>query len=98
MFNIASEKMRFKGANMPGADPGFFLGGGALVSCSISTPINLIVFFFAEYQLKTADHLRGGGGCVYIYIYIYIYKQIHPGNSPLDPEQCYTIKERFNSQ
>ena len=76
MFNIASEKMRFKGANMPGADPGFFLGGGALVSCSISTPINLIVFFFAEYQLKTADHLRGGGGCVYIYIYIYINKSI----------------------
>ena len=34
----------------PGADPGFFLGGGALVSCSTSTPINLIVFFLAEYQ------------------------------------------------
>ena len=33
-----------------GADPGFFLGGGALVSCSTSTPINHIVFFFAEYQ------------------------------------------------
>ena len=33
-----------------GADPGFFLGGGALVSCSFSTPINHIVFF-AEYQL-----------------------------------------------
>ena len=33
------------------ADPGFFLGGGALVSCSTSTPINHIVFFFAEYQL-----------------------------------------------
>ena len=32
-----------------GADPGFFLGGGALVSCSTSTPINHIVF--AEYQL-----------------------------------------------
>ena len=31
-----------------GADPGFFLGGGALVSCSTSTPINHIVFF-AEY-------------------------------------------------
>ena len=29
----------------PGADPGFFLGGGALVSCSTSTPINYIVFF-----------------------------------------------------
>ena len=34
-----------------GADPGFFLGGGALVSCYTSTPINHIVFFFAEYQL-----------------------------------------------
>ena len=30
-----------------GADPGFFLGGGALVSCFTSTPINHI----AEYQL-----------------------------------------------
>ena len=27
-----------------GAEPGFFLGGGALVSCSTSTPINHIVF------------------------------------------------------
>ena len=35
-----------------GADPGFFLGRGALVSCSTSIPINHIVFFFfAEYQL-----------------------------------------------
>ena len=35
-----------------GADPGYFLGGGALISCSTSTPINHIVFlFFAEYQL-----------------------------------------------
>ena len=34
-----------------GADPEFFLGGDALVSCSTSTPINHIVFFFAEYQL-----------------------------------------------
>ena len=35
-----------------GADPGFFLGGGALVSCPTSTPINPLVFFFfffAEY-------------------------------------------------
>ena len=53
------------GAPMAGADPGFFLGGGALVSCSTSTPINDI-FFVAEYQLyyKTAGHLKeGGGGC-----------------------------------
>ena len=28
-----------------GADPGSFLGGGALVSCPTSTPINHIVFF-----------------------------------------------------
>ena len=34
------------------ADPGVFLGGGALVSCSTSTPINhSYYFFFAEYQL-----------------------------------------------
>ena len=31
---------------MSGADPAFFLGGGALVSCSASTPINHIFFFF----------------------------------------------------
>ena len=37
--------------NTAGADPGFFLGGGALVFCSTSTPINHIVFFLAEYQL-----------------------------------------------
>ena len=37
------------GSHVTGADPGFFLGGGALVSCSTSTPINLIyiyIFFF----------------------------------------------------
>ena len=28
-----------------GADPGFFLGRGALVSCSSSTAISLVVFF-----------------------------------------------------
>ena len=37
--------------HITGADPGFILGGGALVSCSTSTPVNDIVFFFAEYQL-----------------------------------------------
>ena len=29
----------------PGADPGFFSGRGALVSCSTSTPVNHIVFW-----------------------------------------------------
>ena len=47
-----------------GADPRFLLGGGALICCSTSTPINHIVFFLAKYQLyeKTAGHLGGGGG------------------------------------
>ena len=39
------------GYNIAAADPGIFLGGGTLVSCSTSTPVNHIVFFFAEYQL-----------------------------------------------
>ena len=40
----------------PGADPGFFLGEGALVSCSTSTPINhIVVLFFCRIPV-------GGGG------------------------------------
>ena len=39
-----------------------FLGGGALVSCSTSTPINHIVFFFAEYQLFRKPQVISGGG------------------------------------
>ena len=37
--------INIKKRNSTGADPGSFLGGGALVSCSTSTPINHIVFF-----------------------------------------------------
>ena len=46
-----------------GVDPGFFLGGGALVSCSTSTPIKHIVFFLHNTNCikKTAGDL--GGGC-----------------------------------
>ena len=43
-----------------GADPGFFLGGGALVSCSTSTPINHIVFFFG--RIPVVQVISGGGG------------------------------------
>ena len=39
-------KLGLNSTSCAGADPGFFLGGGALVSCSTSTPINHIVFFF----------------------------------------------------
>ena len=47
-----------------GADPGFFLGGGALVSCSTSTPINHIVFFFCRVPvvLENRRSSQGGGG------------------------------------
>ena len=48
-----------------GADPGFLLGGGALVSCSTSTPINQIVFFRRmPVVLENRRSSRGGGrGC-----------------------------------
>ena len=48
-----------------GADPGFFLGGGALVSCATSTPINHIVFHFLQNTScirKPQVISRGGGG------------------------------------
>ena len=46
-----------------GADPGFFLGGGALVSCSTSTSINHIVFFGRiPVVLENRRSSRGGRG------------------------------------
>ena len=43
-----------------GADPGFFLGGVALVSCSTSTPINHIVFFWQNTScIRSAPALNG---------------------------------------
>ena len=48
-----------------GADPGFFLGGGALVSCSTSTPINHIIFFLQNTSCirkpQVISEGRGGG-------------------------------------
>ena len=47
-----------------GADPGFFSGGGAPVSCSTSTPINPIVFFGRiPVVLENRRSSQGGGGC-----------------------------------
>ena len=47
-----------------GADPGFFLGGGALVSHSTSTPINHIVFFLQNTScIRKLQVISGGGGC-----------------------------------
>ena len=52
VFDPRLHDLQRNGGFTAGADPGFFLGGDALVSCSTSTPINHIVFFFfAEYQL-----------------------------------------------
>ena len=47
-----------------GADPGFFLGGSALISCSASTPINHIAFFFCRIPVVLENHRssRGRGG------------------------------------
>ena len=46
-----------------GADPGFFSGGGALVSCSTSTPINHIVFWGQNTScIRKPQVISGGGG------------------------------------
>ena len=58
--------------SLTGADPGFFLGGGALVSCSTSTPINHIVFFCRIPVVLKNRRLSGGGGST-------------PCTLPLDP-------------
>ena len=60
------------------ADPGLFLGGGALVSCSTSTPINHILFFLQNTScIRKAQVISGGGVCT-------------PCTLPLDPplEMC----------
>ena len=50
----------------PGADPGFFLGGGALVSCSTSTPINhtiILLFFFCRIPVVLENRRSSQGEC-----------------------------------
>ena len=51
------------GGGDAGADPGFFLEGGALVSCSTSTPINHIVFFFRRIPVVLENRRSSQGGC-----------------------------------
>ena len=46
-----------------GEDPGFFLGGGALVSCCTSTPINHSFFFLQNSScIRKPQVISGGGG------------------------------------
>ena len=64
-FEISAVQLRSVTEIAPksGADPGFFLGGGALVSCSTSTPINHIVFFCRiPVVLENRRSSQGGGG------------------------------------
>ena len=52
--------------SLTGADPGFFLGGGALVSCSTSTPINHIVFSLQNTScIRKPQVISGGRGGVH---------------------------------
>ena len=53
--------MALKYMDITGADPGFFLGGGALVSCSTSTPINHIVFFWQNTSCIRKPRVISGG-------------------------------------
>ena len=67
-----------------GADPGFFLGGGALVSCSTSTPINHI--FFCRIPVVLENRRSSGGVRT-------------PCTLPLDPPLVYGLgKLRLNNK
>ena len=75
--------------NYSGADPGFFVGGGALVSCSNSTSINYIVFVLQNTsRIRKPQVISGWGGGV------------HPLHPPLDlPLELLTpnpIPRKFN--
>ena len=60
-------------------------GGGALVSCSTSTPINHIIFFFSRIPvvLENRRSSQGGGRGVRI-----------PCTLPLDPPLDYHFKQK----
>ena len=59
---IVLNNITFKTEVNAGADPGFFLGGGALVSCS-TTPINHIGFFLQNTScIRKSQVISGGGG------------------------------------
>ena len=49
--------------HISGADPGFFLGGGTPVSCSTSTPINHMFFFWQNTScIRKPQVISGRGG------------------------------------
>ena len=70
-------------SHVAGADPGIFLGGGALISCSTSTPINHVVFFLENTSCIRKPQVisRGGGGT--------------PCTLSLDPPLCSTAHQLY---
>ena len=78
--------MSLKIFDISGANPGFFLGGGALISCSTSTPINHIFFFLQNTSsIRKPQVISGGGGWVRnpctlpLDPPLYIARQLNPG-------------------
>ena len=53
---------RDKSLSSAGADPGFFLGGGALVSCSTSTPVNHVFFLQNTSCIRKPQVISEGRG------------------------------------
>ena len=70
---------------MAGADPGLFLGGSALISCSTSTPINHIVFFLQNTSCIRKPQVISGGVCT-------------PCTLPLDPPLSEDFFRRFSAE
>ena len=63
MEQISKENKNEEVNYISGADPGFFLGWSALVSCSTSTPISHIVFFLQNTScIRKPQVISGGGG------------------------------------
>ena len=75
--------------NYSGADPGFFLGGVALVSCSNSTPIKYIVFVLQNTSRIRKPQVIPGGGV----------HPLHPPprSAPVDMYKFTTSKVNFKS-
>ena len=55
--------MSREGASCQGRVQDFFLGGGALGSCSTSTPVNHLIFFLQNTScIRKPQVISGGGG------------------------------------
>ena len=62
IYFVSPFVLSFPAHNSQGRIQDFFLGGGALVSCSNSTPINHIVFFLQNTSCIRKPQVISGGG------------------------------------